>query len=489
MSASSALPGQASGRAASPLGWTLALLALAQLIYALDLNIVFVALPEIGSDLGFPGQTQQLVVSAYVVFAGGFLLFGGRAADLMGRRRIFVLALALYAVSSLAGGLAGDPLVIIAARAVQGIGGALLLPSTLSLINTLFPEGPRRNRALAVWGGAGASGLTIGALLGGVLTENFGWPAVFFVNVPLAGLVALAALFVIPRDPARTERRRFDLPGALTVTAGATLLVFGLVEGPELGWSDPLVVGAIVLAGASLLVFAAVEARTADPLLPFRLFRNRSLTVGMTVTFVYMATFGVLPYFLTVLMQSVHGYTALQTGLAFLVPSLAIATGTQFGERLSTRIGTRSTLLIGFAIGVVGTTALAFGFDADAGYATLLPGLVVSGVGQGIVWTAMWIAAATGTAGHEQGVANGIASTSLNIGNAIGLAVFTAIAAIGTDVTTGAALHAATADSQFVVVLLIAGGMIAGLLVALGLPRRTAGTNPAPSGDEALAPR
>src|SRR4051812_4920004 len=173
-------------------GLSLALLALAQLIFSLDLNIVFVALPDIGADLGFTGQTQQLVVSAYVVLAGGFLLFGGRAADLLGRRRIFVLALALYALSSLVGGLAGSPGVIIAARAVQGIGGALLLPSTLSLINTLFDEGPKRNRALAVWGGAGASGLTIGALLGGVLTENFGWRAVFFVNVPLAGLVALA---------------------------------------------------------------------------------------------------------------------------------------------------------------------------------------------------------------------------------------------------------------------------------------------------------
>jgi EmrB/QacA subfamily drug resistance transporter len=489
MSASSALPGETSGSATQRLGWTLALLALAQLIYALDLNIVFVALPEIGSDLGFPGQTQQLVVSAYVVFAGGFLLFGGRAADLLGRRRIFVLALTLYAVSSLAGGLAGNPAVIIAARAVQGIGGALLLPSTLSLINTLFPEGPRRNRALAVWGGAGASGLTIGALLGGVLTENFGWPAVFYVNVPLAGLVALAALFVIPRDPARTERRRFDLPGALTVTAGATLLVFGLVEGPELGWSNPLVIGALVLSGVLLVVFAVVEARSADPLLPFRLFGNRSLTVGMTVTFVYMATFGVLPYFLTVLMQSVHGYTALQTGLAFLVPSLAIATGTQLGERLATRIGIRMTLLIGFAIGVVGTVALAFGFDADAGYATLLPGLVVSGIGQGIVWTAMWIAAATGTAAHEQGVANGIASTSLNIGNAIGLAVFTAIADIGTGDATDAALHAATANGQFLVVLLTAAGMIAGLLITLTLPRRATATNPAPSGEQVLAPR
>lgn len=456
------------------LGLTLALLALAQLIYALDLNIVFVALPEIGSDLGFPGQTQQLVVSAYVVFAGGFLLFGGRAADLLGRRRVFVLALALYAVSSLAGGLATSPGVIIAARALQGIGGALLLPSTLSLINTLFEEGPKRNKALAVWGGAGASGLTIGALLGGVLTENFGWPSVFYVNVPLAGVVALAALYVIPRDPARHERRKFDFPGSLSVTAGATLLVFALVEGPELGWGSAWVVGAFVLAVALLALFAAVEARSADPLMPFRVFRNRSLTVGMTVTFIYMATFGVLPYFLTVLMQSVHGYSALQTGLAFLVPSVAIATGTQLGERLTTRIGIRRTLLIGFVVGVIGTAGLAFGFDADAGYGLLVPGLVVSGVGQGIVWTAMWIAAATGTAAHEQGVANGIASTTLNIGNAIGLAVFTALADLGTEGKTGEALRVATADGEFFVVLLTAAGMLAGLLVTLALRRPSA---------------
>ncbi|NUW46172.1 MFS transporter [Nonomuraea rhodomycinica] len=471
MSSSSALPARAPAQVKPRLGWTLALLALAQLIYALDLNIVFVALPQIGADLGFPGQTQQLVVSAYVVFAGGFLLLGGRAADLLGRRRVFVLALALYAVSSLAGGLAGGPVVIVVARAIQGIGGALLLPSTLALLNSLFAEGPQRNRALAVWGGAGASGLTIGALLGGLLTENFGWPAVFFVNVPLAGLVALAALAVIPRDPARGERRRFDVPGALSVTAGSTLLVFALVEGPELGWGSPLVAGAFLLAAALLGIFALVEARSADPLMPFRLFRNRSLTVGMLVTFVYMATFGVLPYFLTVLLQSIHGYSALQTGLAFLIPSLAIAAGTQGGERLATRIGTRATLLIGFAVGVAGTAVLALGFDADAGYGLLVPGLVVSGLGQGVVWTAMWIAAATGTAAHEQGVANGIASTALNLGNAIGLAVFTVIADLGTAGESGQALRAATADGEFVVVLLTAATMIAGLLITLTLPR------------------
>ncbi|MFE2873870.1 MFS transporter [Embleya sp. NPDC059259] len=494
-SSAPASPGATSGTAGRHLGWTLALLALAQLIYALDLNIVFVALPEIGADLGFPGQTQQLVVSAYVVFAGGFLLVGGRAADLLGRRRTFVVALLVYALSSLAGGLAADSGTIIAARAVQGIGGALLLPATLSLINTLFEEGPKRNRALAVWGGAGASGLTIGALLGGVLTENFGWPAVFFVNVPLAGLAASAALFVIPRDPARGARRRFDLPGACSVTAGSTLLVAALVEGPELGWGSPPVVGAFVLAALLLGLFAVVEARTADPLMPFRLFRNRSLTVGMSITFIYMATFGVLPYFLTVLMQSVHGYSALETGLAFLIPSVAIAAGTQLGERSATGIGTRRTLLIGFVIGAVGTAGLAAGFDADAGYGLLVPGLVVSGIGQGIVWTAMWIAAATGTSAQEQGVANGIASTALNLGNAIGLAVFTAIADVGTGGRTGDALRTATADGELLVVLLTAAGMIGGLLVTLALRRQRDGAGDSttavgtPADGEALATR
>ncbi|MFG2930879.1 MFS transporter [Streptomyces achromogenes] len=492
MSSTSA-PNQGSpGGAPRHLGWTLTLLALAQLLYGLDLNIVFVALPEIGQELGFPGQTQQLVVSAYVVFAGGFLLFGGRAADLLGRRRMFVLALAMYAVSSLAGGLAPSPEVIVVARAVQGIAGALLLPSTLSLINTLFEEGPKRNRALAVWGGAGASGLTIGALLGGVLTENLGWPSVFFVNVPFGALVALCALFVIPRDPARTERRKFDLPGSLTVTGGATLLVFALVEGPERGWGDGLVVGAFVLAVVLLALFAVAESRSSDPLMPFRLFKNRNLTVGMLVTFLYMATFGVLPYFLTVLMQSVHGYSALQTGLGFLIPSLAIATGTQLGERFAGRTGTRTTLVIGFVVGIAGTAGLAFGFDAGASYAVLVPGLIVSGVGQGIVWTAMWIAAATGTAPQEQGVANGIASTALNIGNAIGLAIFTVIAEIGTDGKAGRALKEAQADGEFLVVMLTAAGMAVGLLVTLALKRQPSPTAvPTPGSEEegALAAR
>ncbi|QWF85230.1 MFS transporter [Amycolatopsis sp. CA-230715] len=452
-------------------GLSLALLALAQLIFSLDLNIVFVALPDIGAELGFTGQTQQWVVSAYVVFAGGFLLFGGRAADLLGRRRVFVVALTVYALSSLAGGLAWHPVVIVAARAVQGIGGALLLPSTLSLITTLFEEGPRRNRALAVWGGAGASGLTVGALLGGVLTEAFGWPAVFFVNVPLAGLVALAALAVIPRDEAVTERRRFDLPGAFTATGGSCLLVFVLVQGPEIGWTAPSIVVSAALAVVFLVSFAMIESRSADPLMPLRLFRNRSLTGGISVTFVYMATFGTLPYFLTVLLQEVHGFSALRTGLAFLVPSLAIAAGTQLGERLTTGFGTRATLAGGFALGVAGTVALALGFDGERGFGALVPGLIVSGIGQGITWTAMWIAAAAGVAPGEQGVASGMASTTLNIGNAIGLAVLIAIANAGVGT---ARAPGPVEDGAFVAVLVSAAGMALGAVLALVLPKRAA---------------
>lgn len=286
----------APARAAGRPGWALALLALAQLVFSLDLNIMFVALPRIGAALGFSSQTEQWVVSAYVVLAAGFMLLGGRISDVLGRRRAFVAALVVYALSSLAGGLAPDQAVVIVARAAQGIGGALLLPATLGLLTTLFEEGPQRNRALAVWSGAGASGLSIGALLGGILTQALGWPAVFFVNVPLAGLAALAALRVIPADGPRASRRRFDVAGALTVTAGATLTVFVLVQGPGAGWGSPLIIAAAALAVAFLAAFGFAEARRPDVLLPPRLLRNRSLRSGVATTALYMATFGTLPY-------------------------------------------------------------------------------------------------------------------------------------------------------------------------------------------------
>lgn len=449
------------------LAWSLALLAFAQLIYSLDINIVFVALPEIGAGLGFSEQTLQWVVSAYTVFCGGFLLLGGRATDLLGQRRMFIFALWLYALSSLAGGLAWSPAVIVIARAVQGIGAALLFPSTLSLINRLFEEGPPRNRALAIWGGTGASGLTLGSLAGGALTSAYGWPSVFFVNVLLAGIAIVAAFIVIPKDAPRTERRSFDLPGALTVTAGATLLVYALVQGPEDGWGGPLVLGASILAAACLLAFALIESRSHDPLMPVQLFRNRNLVLGMVTTFLFMGTFGALPYFLTMLFQNVQGYSALQTGLAFIVPSLAIFAGTQLGAKLIGRWPASTTLVAGFVIGIVGTLALAPAAFVGAPYAAIVPGLVVSGIGQGIVWTAMWVAAASGIAHREQGIASGMASTTLNVGNAIGIAMLVAFANRGIGGLQGEALREGLAVGTQHAFYLAAAGLVLGLLVSL----------------------
>lgn len=436
-------------------------LAFAQLIFSLDLNIVFVALPSISESLGFSDQTRQWVVSAYVVVAGGFLLFGGRAADLLGRRRIFIVALLVYAGSSLAGGLATSPATIVAARAVQGLGGALLLPSTLALLSTLYAEGPARNRALAVWGGFGASGLTVGALLGGVLTELFGWPAVFFVNVPLAAGVVAVALWAIPRDAKPTARRRFDFPGAVSVTVAATAFVFALVQGPELGWDDPAVLTAATLALVFTIAFLRIEATIADPLMPKRLWQGRHLVVGVIIIFVFMGTFGTLPYFLTVQLQQGLGFTALQSGLAFLVPAVAIAIGTQIGGRLAGTLGLRRTLVIGFAVGILGTIALGVGFDSG-GYGPMVPGLMISGLGQGVIWTAMFITSGTGVPAAEQGIANGIATTALNLGNAIGLAVLVAVA--------GLISNSVLVGGQWAV-LISAGGMLAGLLAASALPR------------------
>ena len=259
---------------------TLALLAFAMLIVSLDQYIVVVALPEIGRDLGYSAQSLQSVISAYAVASAGFLLLGGRAADLIGRRRVFVAGLALYAAGSLAGGLAPAPEVLLAGRATQGLGGALVFPATLSLVNTTFAEGRQRNRAVAAWGGAGAAGLVIGVLLGGVLTQALGWESVFFVNVPLVAIAVLLAFALIPADSARDRSRAFDLPGALSVTIAVTLLVFALVQGPNLGWGSAAILASAVASLLMLAAFATIERRSRDPLVPAPLLANRNLATA-----------------------------------------------------------------------------------------------------------------------------------------------------------------------------------------------------------------
>lgn len=391
---------------------TLALLSFAMLIVSLDQYIVVVALPAIGRDLGYSAQTLQAVISAYAVASSGFLLFGGRAADQLGRRRMLATGLTLYALASLAGGLADRPGIQLSARALQGLGGALIFPSTLALINTTFNEGPERNRALGIWGGSGAAGLVIGVLLGGVLTRVLGWQAVFFVNVPLAVLALGLLFFVVAADSPRDATRSFDLAGALSATVAITLLVFALVQGPELGWGSPWVVGAITAGILSAVTHVLVERRSGNPLVPPRLIRNRTLLIATSIAFMFMATFGSLLYFLSIYLQNVRGYGALEAGLGFVAPTAAVVTGSAVAGNVVSALGLRRTLLGALLVGALGSVALALAMTPDSSYLALLPGLIAVSIADGIVFTAIFIAGATGVGAGEQGVASGIVSTA-----------------------------------------------------------------------------
>jgi Na+/melibiose symporter-like transporter len=317
-----------------------------------------------------------------------------------------------------------------------------------------------------------------------VLTEAFGWSATFFVNVPLAGLVALAALTTIAPDVPRTTRRGFDLPGATAATAGVVLAVLALVQGPVSGWTSTVVVLSAIGAVALLATFAAIEARAADPLMPLRMLENASLRASMSITFIFMAGLGALPYILTIAFQDVHGYSALTSGLAFLGPSLSIALGTQIGERLVTGAGVRPSLIGGLLLGAVGLAGVALALTPDGTYLALLPGIVVMGVGQGITWTAMWIASASGVRQHEQGVASGMASTTQQVGAAMGLAVVIAVIDAALDDRGGQALRAATADGLRTATFVTAGLTLVGALVAA----RLRAPAPAAEGATAAAP-
>jgi MFS family permease len=455
----------------------LALLSFAMLIVSLDQYIVIVALPEIGRDLGYSAQTLQAVISAYAIASSGFLLFGGRAADLLGRRRMLVTGLALYAVASAAGGLATGPAVQLASRALQGLGGALVFPSTLAIINTTFAEGRERNRALGVWGGAGAAGLVIGVLLGGALTQALGWRAVFFVNVPLAGAAIVLAFRLIGPDQARDAARRFDLPGALTAVAAVTLLVFALVRGPDAGWGSPGTLAAAAAGLALLGAFTVIERRSPDPLVPPRLLANRTLTLAAAVAFMFMATFGSLLYFLSIYLQNVWGYGALATGAGFLLPTAVVVTSSLLAGLAVTRVGLRRTLLGALAVGAAGATVLGWTLTPDSTYAWLVPGLVAVSLGDGMVFTTMFIAASAGVTDHEQGVASGIVSTASGVGAAVGLAVLVLVATAGTRGLAGEDLRIATAGGIRAAVFTIAGGIAATFLVTLalraGAPPRT----------------
>jgi predicted MFS family arabinose efflux permease len=307
---------------------------------------------------------------------------------------------------------------------------------------------------VAIWGGAGAAGLVVGVLLGGVLTQALGWEAVFFVNVPLAGAALVLAFALIPADRRPATRRGFDLPGALSVTLGVSLLVLALVRGPADGWGSPAILAAAAAGLLGLGAFAVIERRSSDPLVPPRLVRNRNLALASAIAFLFWATFGSVLYFLTLYFQEVHGYDALETGVAFLLPTAFVVGGSALAGRLVTRCGVRTTMVGALVVGALGALALGLAMDPDASYAALIPGLVLLSIGDGVTFTPMFIAAGTGVADEDQGVASGIASTSTSVGAAVGLALLVLVA---------------NAEGLSAAVLVVSGGIAATALVALNI--------------------
>ena len=452
-------------------GLALALLATAQLILALDYSIVNVALPDIGPSLGFTAGRVQWVISAYALTYGGFLLLGGRTADLLGARRVWVGALVVFGIASTAGGLAVEPVLLIASRALQGTAGAFLFPATLALVDSTFTEGPERTRAISVWGSAGASGLALGVLAGGVLTGSFTWRAVFFVNVPIAiVLVALARRFL--PGQARRSGGRFDLPGAFLVTAGTMAIVFALVEAPTAGWLSPIAVGSAVVGIALLVAFVIVELRAESPLVPLRLLRVRSIRAGLYIAGAWMSSFGMQLYSLTIYLQEVLHEGPLRAGLSFLPLAISIVIGTQVGGRLVGRLGIARTLAAGMAFGAVGLF-LYVRLPADGSLADLIPGMIVAGLGQGIAFTTLYVAASTGVPEGNEGVASAMAMTAQQLGGSIGLALLVAllterVAALG-GTTVGSSIQPASVATDALHLNFAVQGIIALLGAATAL--------------------
>jgi EmrB/QacA subfamily drug resistance transporter len=441
----------------------LAVIVAAQFMVILDVAIVNVALPAIKTDLHFSEESLQWVITAYAILFGGALLLGGRLADQLGRRRLFVAGIAVFTVSSLLSGLAWSEASLIVFRAAQGLGGALLAPAALSILMTTFREGRERNIALGIWGAASGSGGAAGVLLGGVLTSYVHWSWIFFINVPVGVALIAVTPLLVQESYAGLGRRRFDFAGATSVTAGLMLFVYALTRGAQHGWGTATTVG--LLSGSAVLIaaFLAIELRSQAPLLPLRIFRQRTLAAA-NATGVIIAAFGFSLFFvLTLYMQQVLHYSAIQTGVAFIAITLTIVVFSNIAQTAVTRLGARRMLVLGL---VLDTAALAWLTQLPVHghyFRDLLPALVVAGIGMAFSFVPMTIAGLSGVHPADAGVASGLINTSRQIGGAIGLAVVSTIAAS----TSGASQSASALTHGFHVSLYALTGLaVVGAFIA-----------------------
>jgi len=442
----------------------------------LDVSMVGMALPSIESDLDLSTSQLQWIVSSYVLGYGGFLLLGGRAADLVGRRRVLLAGLAVFTVASALGGVVNDGTLLVITRFLKGASAAFTAPAGLSIITTKFAEGPERNRALSIYTATGASGFSLGLVAGGLLTE-LGWRWTFLLPVPIAiAILALAPRF-LPRDRvALTTRRSFDIPGAVTLTAGMLLLVRTIVEAPEQGWLAAGTVVPFVIAAALLAAFVAIEQRTREPLVRLGILRTGSL---LRANFGMMALFGAyvgFQFVMTLYLQTMNGWSPVETALAFLPAGLLVTAGATRIGPLVDRLGAARVIAVGALSSVIGY-ALVLRFDASPEYAAvLLPTMLFIGIGFMLLFPTLNIAATTGVANHEQGLASGLVQTSFQIGGAIGLAIVSAIVSGRAGTSTD---PATLVDAYRVAIGVTLGIAVGGLLVAIAGVARERRDDPA----------
>jgi EmrB/QacA subfamily drug resistance transporter len=458
--------------------WALVLLALAEFMVILDASIVNIALPSIQRGLHFSKDNLSWVVNAYILAFGGLLLLGGRMADLRGRRHMFIVGLGVFAGASLVGGLSGSQGQLIASRAVQGVGAAMLAPAALALVTTIFSEGAERNKALGIWGAVAGSGAAAGVLLGGVLTSGLSWRWVLFVNVPVAFLAALLAPRLLSESRAQATRRSFDLAGAISVTAGLTSLVYALIEAQKVGWGTARTIGLLATATMLLVGFVIIELRAPAPLVPFAIFRLRAVAGANAVALLVGAALISMFFFLTLYMQEVLGYSAIKAGLSQLPLAGTIILAAALAPHLVGRIGPRLAIAIG--LGLLGGGLVWFAQIPTHGVFLddlLGPSLIIA-AGLGLTYVPMTIASVSGVSKNQTGLASGLINTTQQVGGALGLAIAATVANSQTDHYLRAAhrgtlaLRAALTHGFRAGFLVDAGFATLGILAALTLIQR-----------------
>ena len=413
----------------------LVLVCMAQFMVILDATIVNVALPSIQEDLNMSDADLQWVVNAYALTFGGFLLLGGRAGDLIGRKRVFLVGVVVFTVASLLNGLAPSSEALILFRGIQGLGAALIAPAALSIITTTFEEGAERTKAMGVWAAIAVGGGAVGLVLGGVLTTAFSWPWIFYVNVPVGIAVFIASMRIVPESKDAHAHKSYDVAGAVTVTAGLLALVYGIVKAQEKGWTSLHTGGFFALAVALLIAFVVIESRSAEPLVRLSIFRVRTVRAANVVMFLVAAGLFAMFYFNTLYLQRVLGYSALEAGLAFLPFTAGIIIGAGLSQSLVPKLGAREVPLIGMPMAVVGLL-LFMRLQPDGSYVTdLLPGIMLASIGMGLTFVPITLIATSGIPADDAGLASGLYNTSQQIGGALGLAILATLSVDATQET------------------------------------------------------